>query len=276
MTDRNVDIHDIPIAVLEKVENGLRNYFVPILAFWRRRQPPKLKLLGSGTLIKKDRNAFILTAAHVWNEAQDADIIYLFMMRGRAVVAIPYANISPKVIWDSKNPEEWGPDLAWLEIPPPQLATINAYKSFLDFDHQLGDVSKNPPKTEKSLWAVYGVPGEFSALSVVENRKELNMSLVVRAFFGGIVETHTRSQYDYYDTSVDLWLPGVPKSFGGVSGGGLWQVNLSISKSGEFSWDEQRHFRGVAFWQSQATDERRIVRCHGPLSIFERVWHGIR
>ena len=270
MNSRDVLLEDMPMGVLNQVESGLRHYFVPILALWKHEQVPELKLIGSGTLIDKGGKGYILTAAHVWDAAAGADTLHLLMMAGRAKVEIRRTDISARTIWNREGPEEWGPDLALLEIPPPQLATIKAYKSFLNFEQQVADLSKNPPKIEKGLWAKYGVVGEFSKVIVDPKERSLNAELVARAFFGGVTQTHWKAGFDYYDTRADLWLPGVPGSFGGVSGGSLWQVGLSLSKSGEYSWDEKRHFRGVAFWESPAADEQRIVRCHGPCSIFER------
>lgn len=272
MNNRDVDIKDIPQAVLDQVEAGLRHYFVPILALWKREQVPELKLIGSGTLIEIGDKGYILTAAHVWDAARRADTLHLLMMAGRAKVEIRCADISARTIWDREGPEEWGPDLALLEIPPLQLSWLKAHKSFLSFEQQRADLSENPPMIEKGLWAIYGVVGEFSTVVVDPEEKSLNAELVSRAFFCGITQTHSDAEFDYYDSRADLRLPGVPSSFGGVSGGSLWQVGLSISKSGDYSWDGKRHFRGVAFWQSSAADEQRIVRFHGPRSIFERDW----
>ncbi len=270
MNSRDILIEDIPMAVLDQVENGLRHYFVPILALWKHERVPELKLIGSGTLIDIGGKGCILTAAHVWHAAAGADSLHLLMMAGRARVEIPHANISARTIWDREGLEEWGPDLALLEVPPPQLTTIKAYKSFLNFEQQLTDLSESPPEIEKGLWAMYGVVGEFSKVNVDPKKKHLNAELVARAFFCGITQTHSNAGFDYYDTRADLWLPGVPSSFGGVSGGSLWQIGPSISISGDYSWDGRRHFRGVAFWQSPPVDEKRIVRFHGPRSIFER------
>lgn len=73
-----------------------------------------------------------------------------------------------------------------------------------------------------------------------------------------------------------MQLPGVPLSFGGVSGGGLWEIKLSMTSSKEISWDEKRYFRGVAFWQSEVSDGYRMIRCHGPKSSFEKTWELCR
>ena len=270
MSSRDVQIEDIPMAVLDQVENGLRHYSVPILALWKRKPVPDFRLIGSGTLMDVAGKGYILTAAHVWNAAAGADSLQVLMKAGRARVEIPRADISARTIWNRDGPEEWGPDLAFLEIPPQQLGALRARKSFLNFEHQLADLAENPPQIEKGLWAQYGVVDEFSDVNVDIKNKQLNAELVTRAFFGGVTQTHSIDGFDYYDTRADLWLDGVPSSFGGVSGGGLWQIGLSISKAGDISWDEKRHFRGVAFWQSSAINEQRIVRFHGPTSIFER------
>jgi hypothetical protein len=258
------------MAVWDQAENSLWHYFVPILALRKHEGKPKPKLIGSGTLIKIDGKGYILTAAHVWHEAERADSIHLLIKKGgRAKVEIPLANISARTIWDREGPEEWGPDLALLEIPPPQLTTISAYKSFLSFEQQLADLSENPPVIENSFWAMYGLVGEFSKVSV-DHKRRIDVELVARAFFGGVTQTHWIEGFDYYDAGVELWLPGVPSSHGGMSGGGLWEVGISISKSGDYSWDGRRRFRGVVFWESKPADEQRIVRSHGPCSIFER------
>ena len=177
MNSRDIPITDIPMAVWDQVENSLRHYFVPILAVWKHERVSDLKLIGSGTLINIDGKGYILTAAHVWGAAAGADALHLLMMAGRAKVEIPYANISGRTVWDREGPEEWGPDLALLEIPPPQLTTIKAYKSFLNFEQQLADHSENPPKIENSFWAIYGVVGEFSKVSVDHKRRSFDAEL---------------------------------------------------------------------------------------------------
>lgn len=178
MKSRDVRIADIPMAVLDQVENGLRHYFVPILALWKHDRVPKLTLIGSGTLIHIHGKGCILTAAHVWDAAAGADMLHLLMMSGRAKVEIRPADILAKTIWNREGPEEWGPDLALLEIPPLQLITIKAYKSFLNFEQQLTDLSERPPKIEKTLWEMYGVVGEFSKVNVDTKKKHLNVELV--------------------------------------------------------------------------------------------------
>ena len=57
-----------------------------------------------------------------------------------------------------------------------------------------------------------------------------------------------------------------------MSGGGVWEIRL-VEKAGILSWDGERNLRGVAFWESDESDDRqRTIRCHGPRSLFERAW----
>lgn len=95
-----------------------------------------------------------------------------------------------------------------------------------------------------------------------------------KAFFSAVQQTHEHNGYDYFDLGANLKLADVSSSFGGVSGGGFWQINLSMAKSRTVSWDGKRFFRGIAFWETEKTDGHRMIRCHGPKSIFEKAWES--
>jgi len=218
---------------------------------------------------------YILTAAHVWHETRDCDQVGLVLTASPSKFVIPRRTIFVKQLWDSENPEyERGPDLALLQLARPDVSTIAARKSFLNLAQQKTTLAVHPSATEKGLWAVTGMVGEFSSIQRFPDVKTIEAIARAQAFFSTVQQTHQRGGYDYFDLGAELKLPGVPSSFGGVSGGGLWEVGLSMAKSGTISWDEKRHFRGVAFWQSGPFDGRRVIRCHGPRSIFESAWES--
>jgi len=114
--------------------------------------------------------------------------------------------------------------------------------------------------------------GEFSEVQRHPDAETIEGTAHARAFLSAVCETHWRNGYDYVEPRARLDLPGVPSTFRGVSGGGLWQVGLSMTKSGTVYFDGRRYFRGVAFWESEPSNGRRVIRCHGPRSIFERAW----
>jgi hypothetical protein len=80
------------------------------------------------------------------------------------------------------------------------------------------------------------------------------------------IEYKTRGEYDYHDVGIDTSSPGTPKTFGGVSGRGLWLVHAYCSCStGGIDWNLS--LEGVAFYELPDENDRVVIRCHGPKSI---------
>lgn len=263
---------EIPDSVIASIGEGLLNFLVPILAIPQCGSEPDIKLIGSGTLVTISDSHYILTAAHVWDAIERSGEIHLALptRRPSRFTMLP-DEITPKVLWNGSS-AEWGPDLALLEIPLARVGTIEARRSFLNLSKQKAELVDQPPKIEKGFWVVTGMVEVQSSVQRFQENKTLMASVHSQAFCGGIQQTHERQSYDYFDTGAELHLPGVPNSFGGVSGGGLWQADLSINKEGTVSWDGKRHLRGVAFWESPIADQRRAIRCHGPRSLYDVAW----
>jgi hypothetical protein len=267
----DVPIKDIPQAVLDDAGLRLQDYLVPLSGIsGTTSSEPRCRFIGSGTLVEIGGVHHILTAAHVWHEARDDQHIAFALTAYPSAFAMPRDAIIAKTIWDRTDPD-WGPDLALLQIPEPFVSRIQAHKSFLNLPQQKAALPAHPPTIAGRLWAVTGMVGEFSDIQVRFDKATIDANVHGRAFFSGMLRTHQRDDYDYLDTAAKLDLVGVPSSFGGVSGGGLWEVGLSV-KNGKLAWNGRRHFRGVAFWQSSVVHGRRIIRCHGPRSIFETAW----
>jgi hypothetical protein len=124
---------------------------------------------------------------------------------------------------------------------------------------------------EKALWAVMGVVGQSSQVTPRAETGLVVANIRGEAFFGVTCTADAHGGYDYLTTYAKTTLPGVPSSFGGVSGGGLWQIDLTMKKGTEaISWE--LHFRGVAFWEEPKPPDQIAIRCHGPRSIFEKAW----
>ena len=259
--------------MFDEVGLQLQDYLVPLYVLRSHNAEPQLRFIGSGTLVQIQATYHILTAAHVWHEARNVEQIGLVLTAYPSRFLMPREAISAKQLWKRETPE-WGPDLALLELARPFVSTIAAYKSFLNLALHRAMFASHTPATEKGLWAVTGLVGQFSEVQRLPETRTIGATAQARAFFSLVQQTHWRDGYDYLDPGVKLQLSGVPLSFGGVSGGGLWEVGLSMAKSGAPSWDGRRCFRGVAFWQSQPSDGRCVIRCHGPRSIFEKAWES--
>ncbi len=267
----DVLLDDIPQSLLEEVRLGLQHYFVPLLVISPKHAKHPVDLAGSGTLVELAGRHYIRTADHVWNKTVGwAQIGLVLEAAGGAPLAIPTDRISPKRLVVSEY-SEWGPDLALLELPPHMIATIGARKSFLNLAKRRSMLASHPPQMDKALWAVMGLVGQSSEVKPSPEIGVVVANLRAEAFFAVTCNANRRNGYDYLTTYAKTTLPGVPSSFKGVSGGGLWQVTLKI-KAGTIVWPGEHHFRGVAFWQEPEPPDQISIRCHGPRSIFEKAW----
>ncbi len=270
-----IAIEDIPQALMDEVTGALQHFAVPLL-----KAPPSgerwesFPIGGTGTLVHIDGTHFILTASHVWREIKKSSDVFLLLKNTPSRYVISTNSLSAQELART-GPEAWGPDLALVKIPHMHVSTIAASKSFLNLSGHRAEFAAKPCPVEKGFWVVFGLVHEFSHLEVDESAKTITAQSVGRGLFSVIDETHEREGCDFLDISVNTKLDGVPRSFGGVSGGGLWRIDLQKSRStGAITWDGKRHFRGVAFWQSDEENGHKVVRCHGPRSIFDKAWQA--
>lgn len=267
----DLPIKDIPQKVLDDVIQVLKNYLVALYMVLPQKQQPQPRPIGSGTFVEIEGTHYVLTAAHVWHEARKAEKIGLVLTDYQSSFMVLRDGIAAKELWDGKI-SEWGPDIALLKLAPSDVATIKAHKSFLNLMQQKGSLAEYSPVIEKGLWSVTGMVGKLTEVQPSPEQRTVTCHIHGEAFISAVQKTHEHNGYDYFDLGAKLDLPGSPSSFVGVSGGGLWQIRLSKAKSGEILWDGKRFFRGVAFWESEAINGYRMIRCHGPKSIFEKGW----
>lgn len=266
-----IPIKSIPQSLDDEVALELQQFVVSLYVPRSQHSEPPLRFIGSGTLVQVEETYHVLTAAHVWHETRDAEQVGLVISSSPLEFKVHRYVITVKQVWDREN-AEWGPDLALLQLPPSVVSTMKVHKSFLNLTLQKAALGARPVRTEAGLWTITGMVEQFSEVHQHPESSIVEVTAPAKAFFSMIQQTHDRKGYDYFDCGVMVNLPGVPLSFGGVSGGGLWEVGVSMAKSGKISWDGKRYFRGVAFWQSGVSGGRRIVRCHGPRSIFTKAW----
>ena len=269
--DRDVQIGDIPQCLLVDIGTELQHYLAPIFGLTDANQRDPLRLVGSGTFVKIDSTYSILTAAHVWDATERFHAIGLALTAYESCFSIPRDMISVRRLRD-RTSDEFGPDLALLKIPDALVARILAHKSVLDLSRQRGIFCTEPSELDSGIWAVTGMAEGLSEVRARPEEHTFEADVHGRAFFCGIQHIHERNGYDYLDAGADMMTAGIPQSFGGVSGAGLWQIPLLLDKEGQISWNRKKNFRGVAFWESAIQEGRRVIRCHGPKSLFERAW----
>lgn len=267
----DVSVDDIPQSVLEDVRLEIQHYLVPLLVGSRDNPKHPVDLAGSGTLVELASRHYILTADHVWNKAQVQgwEEVGLMLADG-APLGIERKLIAAKRLTAGSH-SRWGPDLALLEIPPNLVGAIRARKSFLNLARRRSMLPSHPPQTEKSLWTVMGLVGQKSSVELVDAGRTAIATVRGEAFFGVTCTAEQRGDFDYLTVYAKTTLRDVPTSFGGISGGGLWQVTLKMKGDSIIS-QGQHHFRGVAFWEEPEPPDHIAIRCHGPHSIFHTAW----
>lgn len=149
-----------------------------------------------------------------------------------------------------KEWSEWGPDLVLLSVPAEDVVRISVYRCFWNL---AGRVDIDAEVLEVHI--LMGTPAALGTIN--ETYADLQIT--------GLETRHARGEFDYLDYEIDLSFP-VPRNFGGVSGGGVWQVYVYWSTStGEVDWKMSLH--GVAYYQLPIIAERTTIRCHGPQTI---------
>lgn len=220
-------------------------------------QPETSKFAGTGTWISSGGKQFILTAFHVWEEVlKRSDRIGITLREGvnhRSVIetaAVHAVGLPKPDEW-----AEWGPDLVLLSVPPESVREINLYRAFWNAQghHSLG-------REVFEISVLMGAPEAYGSFAPMHTR------LMILGMFLGLETRCQRDGLDYLDYEFDLSLAGMPRAFGGVSGGGAWRIWLYwFEETGEIDWAMSLH--GVAFYEFPIIEERRTVRCHGPDSI---------
>lgn len=240
----------------ERIIRQIGSFTVPLF----RVVSKEIKVAGTGTLFAVRGSHYILTATHVWEEK----------LRSAEKIGIGIQEdvdnrffVDPNTFVQCGPPRprawnEWGPDMTFLRIPAGLLGSINARRVF--YSPTLDGVTT--PADPLEVWLLIGTPADLSTVTPGYVKAEVNGRFV----FGCHVDYKRRDQLDYFDVKVNASSPGALKDFGGMSGGGLWRVEVYCrSSAGEIDW--ARSLEGVVFYQLPEEDGSRVIRCHGPQSI---------
>jgi len=239
-----------------RVVRNLGDFTVALLGI--SNYPESLELAGTGTLLTFGGAYFILTASHVWErKLKPADHVGITLKPNvKHMFGIPRGDFIVFGLPKPKKFKEWGPDLMLLRIPAEYVGLIRVHKVFLN-------VEKVPRKIALKILEVkvlMGAPATFGKI------KDAHADLQITGMFLGPEKKRKRNGFDYLDYRFDLTYPGMPRKFGGVSGGGVWNVYLYYSpETGGVDWSTSLH--GVAFYELDIVKEHRPIRCHGPQSI---------
>jgi hypothetical protein len=258
-------VADVPRELNEEVGRRIADYSVGLVRL-SAANGGDAQLGGSGTLIKVGERHAILTAGHVvdylWEATEFGVVIPRVQSGQRHRLAFQTGLLEKIVMPRVKNlPESLPPDIALIILPSSQASDIAASKSFWDLSRTKDDLLSNPPHWNLGFWALSGFAGEWTFEHPPEHSWDRIMAFKGR-IFPGFAEPLANCNCDAWEFTITR-SPEYdgPGSFGGYSGGGLWQILLKGSK------DAIRLkgiiLSGVAYHQSGFQDNRNVIRCNG-------------
>ncbi len=270
-----MELSETPIELIEEVSKQISHYLIGIVKIQKSLTSEDAILIGSGTLVEIENTFGILTAHHVMERLPPQGKIgfVLFEQLHRYTLQSEFLE---KIVVDKELIPSEGPDLAFIVLPPTTLGQIKALKSFYNLSLKRDKILSNPFKNDMGIWFLCGFPDEQTTYD-----RPIKGFEIVKGFHGlcgagGVEKEYIVGNYDYLEFEVHYNKNSqVPKSFGGVSGGGLWHVPLQKSKEGKIT-PQEIILSGVAFHQSSMINNIRTIKCHGRRSIYKVAYELVR
>ena len=233
---------------------------------------------GTGTLVDLDGRLCIVTADHVIENIARRNRVGLLIDWKGGLRRCAFEREDLHFVRLPRGPtEDVGPDLGAIMLPPSgeNIATLRAHKSFYNLRKRIDRFDRNYLSLDEGIWIPCGVLGEGSAsLEPTSSFARVTGHWAMMGISSAPQES-VRDGFDYLDVQAHMGGIDVPRSFGGVSGGGLWQVRIAKHPEGRLEVHEVV-LSGVLFYQTAVVDGTRLLRSHGRASVHERLAAAIR
>ena len=260
---------DFGEELLNKIIRELKNYSLCLVWLKNKGRKEEGGLLGSGTLIKIKNKYCILTAGHVVNciNFKKCEFIGFSIGEDSPRLGVEKKYVETMDIY-CKNNNEFGPDIGLIIINDDEkIGWLKAKKMFwnMDLEKEKTLLNKND---DEGAWCICGSPDELTEIKNKYVGYDETLGFHNNAWLAGLERKYEKKEYDYYEFSA-IYGEGndSPNSFGGVSGGGAWQIKVGRAKGGNLVIIDYRLI-GVAFYQSSIVNNKRIIRCHGIKNIY--------
>ena len=267
VSEEIIQLGNLPSELIDAAMCEIRPY---IVGFCTRKETPSgsvPQLQGSGTLIQVAGRYAILTAEHVVRELPKTGRLGLLLQPSRHDFTIDTNGLRYVSIARGDIDSE-GPDLGAVILSSETASSIGAIKQFWNLTSHRDAMLQNPPILNSGFWIANGFPDTEKAIEADTEDGSRVMRYMNFNGVGGPREPWVVGDHDYYSFPVvphDLY--GIPRDFGGMSGGGLWQVEIRRPSGGEFSV-VRKHLSGVVFYQVRTAEDVALI-CHGRKSVYD-------
>lgn len=273
MNNPKLNFGKLPEYVQRKAGRDILGYSTPLIGLKTNDLSEQPVLLGSATFVQFGEDKGLLTAQHVIEKSDYSKCLSIGLIIKSYIHRF---TIKKKYLQEhSTKPEssEFGPDLAFIKIPEQDAITIASQNAFWQMDANRYKISKILTYRNKGFWTIFGCPSVYERIE--SGKSGFANTFVPGGLLGMSAKPKflSRKTYDYFDLPVAYENDNdLPKSFKGVSGGGLWYVPLFKSASDPKKIQVgQPSLMGVAFYETAINDCVTAIRCHGPKSIYNKM-----
>jgi len=266
---------DIPESILSEISLEHWHYTVGFLRLGVTGRQKTAELLGSGVLVTaKDRPA-ILTAHHVLRVLPKSGRLGLVLSNKEEKTNIDVNGID-YVEMDRGQVDADGPDIGFVRLSGALASGIGATKSFYNLDKHREALLNNPPRDHTGVWDAQGFIEQLTLVDTQTNPRQMVKAFCQYGAFGGVIEYDERGKYDYCKFPIEyMKVDQEPNNFGGISGGGLWQIVLDATEEGGVKVTESL-LRGLVYFQDPFDEKgHSALRCHAHKSIYEHAYREI-
>lgn len=272
-----LSITDLPATTIDLACDKIASYTVAMNRMISRSGIPESQLVGTGTLVKVEGLDCILTADHVLEEFREPDKMGLMSsFTGRpSGHEFPLSDLGLHRIARGDT-DETGPDIALVVLPQQSIAALRSEKVFYNINKHAKCFDNSYLPLDYGFWLNCGIVGE------TERELPPDRNIVSLKGYEGLCGASANPKesfdgvFDYLEVRIDLeGRADLPSTFGGMSGGGLWQVLMRKTSEGKIE-PEDWILSGVTFYESEVERDKRHLRCHGRKSIYERVPEYVR
>ena len=273
MHSERLHINDLPMDTVDAACDGIADFTVGLERVMVKNNSEDVELIGTGTLVIAQGLHCILTAQHVLVELRDNYSLGLLTSFTGGLRRHVLDRTHIKVHHIARGTDDSvGPDIGLIVLPSNNIGNLLAEKVFYNLDKRHERFADAFLEKDQGFWFTCGIIGE-SKTTLPPQR---NFARVIG--YQGLCGRSTAPReyevldFDYLEVRVEYapQNPDLPWSFGGCSGGGIWQVPMlktdaAVIKPQEFV------LSGVVFYQTAVENGVRLLRCHGRKTVYRNV-----
>lgn len=216
-------------------------------------------LFASGSFVIINSIYGVLTAKHVWEEfikKKANKICFVYHAKKHySKEELQYLNVYKPEI---------NIDICLIELPPNKVEDIKASSIFHPI---ISDNFSNINDIKERIWITAGFPLE------IQSEKDTTID-ILRYPTHLVHHQKIYEDWDIIELDVESNNTQLPKSFGGMSGGGMWNINLFYNDdSGKRKFRFENNLKdfllvGVNYYEETPNGRVNKIRGVGPISIY--------